>query len=406
VLLAASAAAATPTPPVDKPRAAPGALLAPAETASHVVLGTVGALRALDAQGWSAELAVERALAGGSAPGAKLRIAWEELAPSRAVRFAQGERVLLALEPLPNGSLWMKRFPRRDAWAVAGRGEAFAREPAPATLDAIAGYLRLPRTARAGSPGVTALAQVARAAELRAALEALDLLAARPALGPQLVPAGRDALAALLLDPARSDEVRASALALTARRRLRALEPELRKLSAEGGRALAPLAVEALAAIGALSPEEARRYGASNDPRMRAAILRGAPASFDAAKLETLARRDADAGVRGAALEALARREGARAAGAAVDALFDADADVQAAALRVLPAFPAESAALLRARAFGPRAGDAGAARPALAGLSLLGRDGAAVLREIERDHPNEEVRRLAQFLLGRTPEH
>jgi hypothetical protein len=44
--------------------------------------------------------------------------------------------------------------------------------------------------------------------------------------------------------------------------------------------------------------------------------------------------------------------------------------------------------------------------RPVLAGLSLLGRNGAAVLREVEAEHPNEEIRRLAQFLLGRTPEH
>ncbi|HEU4431122.1 MAG TPA: hypothetical protein VFT98_20360 [Myxococcota bacterium] len=404
-MLLAGAAAATPGPPAEKPRAAPGALLAPAETAAHVVAGTIGALRQLDAQGFSAELEVERALAGGSSPGAKLRIAWEELAASRALRFAQGERVLLALEPLPSGSLWMKRFPQRDAWAVAGRGEAFARDPAPATLDAIGPYLRLPRMARAGSPGVTALAQIARLAEQRQALEAIEQLALRPALAPQLVAAARDALGALLLDATRPDEVRAGALTLAARRRLTALEPEARKLSAAGG-ALAPLAVEALGAMGALSPEEARRHRASSDPRMRAAIVRGAPASVDAAKLEALARRDTAGEVRAAALEALARREGARAAGAAIDALFDADANVQAAALRVLPAFPAESAPVLRARVFGARAHDTEAMRPALAGLSLLGPDGAAVLREIERDHPNEDLRRLAQFLLGRTPEH
>jgi len=313
--------------------------------------------------------------------------------------------VLLALEPLPNGSLWMKRFPQRDAWAVAGRGEAFARDPTPATVDALASYLRLPRTARAGSPGVTALAQLAQRAELPTALEAIERLALRPALAPQLVTAGREALGALLLDSTRPDELRASVLTLAARRRLAALEPEVRKLSAGGG-TLAPLAIEALGAMGALSAEEARRIGASSDPRMRAAILRGAPGGIDAAKLEALARRDAAGEVRAAALEALARREGAAAAGAAVDALFDADAQVQAAALRLLPAFPAEGAPLLRARVFGARASDTDATRPALAALSLLGREGLAVLREIERDHPNEELRQLAQFLLSRTPEH
>ena len=37
---------------------------------------------------------------------------------------------------------------------------------------------------------------------------------------------------------------------------------------------------------------------------------------------------------------------------------------------------------------------------------SLLGGDGALVLREIEATHPSEKTRALAQFLLGRTPEH
>ena len=82
------------------------------------------------------------------------------------------------------------------------------------------------------------------------------------------------------------------------------------------------------------------------------------------------------------------------------------DADVQAAALRTLPAFPAEAAPLLRARVFGARANDTAAIKPALAGLSLLGKDGQIVLLEIEREHPNEELRQLARFLLGREPAH
>ena len=68
--------------------------------------------------------------------------------------------------------------------------------------------------------------------------------------------------------------------------------------------------------------------------------------------------------------------------------------------------FPVEAAPLLRARVFGQLADDPAAARTALAGLGVLGRDGAAVLREIAREHANDEIRELAQFLLGRTPEH
>ena len=405
VAVAQPAARATPAAATEKPRAAGGELLAPAEDAAHVVVGTIVARRQLDLQGWSAELAIERVLLGAAQPAVKLRIAWEELAPSRAVRFASGERALVVLEPLPNGSLWMTRFPKRDAWAVAGRGEAFARMPEASSLDALQRYLALKRPQRGAPAGIAALANLARRGSEPLAQEALTRLGAVSALAQKLGADARASLSALLADPQRSDALRASALALAGRRKLSALTPDARLLASAGGR-LAPAAVEALGAMGALTPTEAQRYASSRDPALRAAALRGAPSAYDASRLTTLAKRDAAGEVRAAALGALVRREGARAASTAVDALFDADADVQAEALRVLPAFPKESAQLLRARAFGPRANDAEATKPALAGLSLLGRDGVAVLNEIERDHPNEEIRRLAQFLLGRTPEH
>jgi hypothetical protein len=158
--------------------------------------------------------------------------------------------------------------------------------------------------------------------------------------------------------------------------------------------------------MGALSAADAQRWASSREPALRAAVLRGAPDALGASRVAALAQRDAAGEVRAAAVATLARREGAAAASTVVDALFDADPDVQAAALHALPAFPRESAQLLRARAFAARASDTDAIRPALAGLALLGRDGADVLREIERDHPNAQLRELAQFLLGRTPEH
>ncbi|MFI5318849.1 MAG: hypothetical protein ACHQ6V_04675 [Myxococcota bacterium] len=395
VLLASSASAEA------KPRAAAGELLAPAENAMRVVVGTLGTPRPLDAQGWSAELAVERTLAGSAATGAALRVAWEELAPSRAVRFAPGERVLVALDPLPDGSLWSAR----ECLAPACDGEAFARAPDAASADALQRYLALPRPQRGAQAGVDALANLARRASESLALEALARLGTLPALAQNLSADARGSLAALIADPRRPGALRAAALTLAGRRKLSALAPEARALASVGG-ALAPAAVEALGAMSALSPAEAQRYAASRDPALRAAALRGAPGALDATRLEALARSDAAGEVRAAALAALARREGAGAANAAVEALFDADAEVQSAALRALPAFPSESAQLLRARAFGPRANDTEALKPALAGLSVLGRDGAAVLNEIERDHPNAEIRRLAQFLLGRTPAH
>lgn len=380
-------------------------MLAPAEAAAYVVVGTITALRQLDAQGWAASIAVERALVGGVKPPLHLRIAWEELAPSRAVRFANGARVLLALEALPNGSLWTQRFPKRDALVVANRGEAFSRETGDASISALASYLALPQTERVDAGGAAALAELARRADSQLALEALARLGALPALATKLGEPGRAALAALLADATRGDELRAAALGVAGRRKLLALAPEARKLAAAGS-ALAPFAIEALGAMGALSREDVQHLAASRDSATRAAVLRGAPGALEAGRLAALAKTDAAGAVRAAALEALVAREGARAADAAVEALFDADADVQAAALRALPAFPAAAAPLLRARVFGARANDTAAIKPALAGLSQLGRPGHAVLSEIEQSHPNEELQRLARFLLGRDPAH
>jgi hypothetical protein len=388
-----------------KPRAAPGALLVPAERAQHVVVGTLARPRALDAQGWSAELAVERVLAGGAQRGAKLRVAWEELAPSRAVRFAAGERVLLALEALPNGSLWMTRFPKRDAFAIAARGDAFARAPNDASVDALARHLALPRAQRDQHAGVAALAEIALRAEFALAREALVRLAGIPSLAAKLSEPGRASLAALLASAERGVPLRAGALALIAQRKLSALIPEVRELAVRDG-PLAPPAVEALGALGALEESAVRSYLAAVDPKLRAAALRAAPNALDASQIARLARRADAASVRVAALEALVRREGPRAADVATEALFDADDEVRAAALKALPAFPAEASHLLRARAFGARADDAETRKLALAGLAQLGREGAAVLAEIARDHPNEEARELATFLLGRTQPH
>ena len=64
---------------------------------------------------------------------------------------------VVALEPLPTGSLWRTRFPNGDALAVAARGNAFLWEPDTATLDALAAYLALESSARSESRGVSAL---------------------------------------------------------------------------------------------------------------------------------------------------------------------------------------------------------------------------------------------------------
>lgn len=404
LLLLARAAPAQPTAPTP-PRAAGSEVLAFAERAPHTVVGRVSALRKLDAQGWSAALRVERTLAGSAQPGARLRIAWEELAASRAVRFAEGDRVLAVLEPLPNGSLWTTRFPTRDALAIAARGDAFSRDLAEPSLAGLARYLALPAPQRREAVGVEALCALARGAGVRLAFEALQRLGAQPSLAAKLSAPAQESLVALLADAARGDALRAATLGLAGRRKLSALAPAARKLADAGG-ALAPAAIEALGALGALSREEAARLATGRDPALRAAALRGSPNALAPGQLAALVRSDPSPRVRAAALEALVRREGAGATGTAVEALFDADDGVKAAALRVLPAFAPEAARLLRSRIFSQRVGDPAAQRAALAGLAVTGAEGRAVLLEIESSHPDESLRELTRFLLGHQPAH
>ncbi len=405
MLAAALAAAAREVRAPEPPRAAGGAVLAAAERSPHTLIGRVLLPGHVDAQGWAATFAVERALAGGLEPGARLRIAWEELAPSRRARLVDGGYALVVLEALPNGSLWSARFPRRDVLAIAAGGDAFLRDPDGATVAALARHLALAPAQREQAAGVAALAELAQRGEPGVALQAHARLGEIPALAQRLEEPARASLAALLADPARGEALRAAALDVAGRRKLTALLPSLRSL-AEAGGALEPAALEALGAMDALSGDELKRLVAGRDPAARAAAIRAAPGVLEPGRLAALAKGDPAGAVRAAALDALVRREGARAADVAVDALFDSDGGVQAASLRALPAFPAESARRLRARLFGARTGETDRLRPALAALGMIGDDGRAVLLEVESSHPDEQLRGLARFLLGHEPPH
>ncbi len=131
----------------------------------------------VDLHGRAAELALERSLRGDLAPGERVRIAWEELGGDAPGRFRTGDRILVALEPLPDLSLWRQRFPEGGTLAVAGRGAAFLRDPDPASVDLLAAYLALPAGARGGEAGSRALAALVAGAEPGLAAGALAGLA-------------------------------------------------------------------------------------------------------------------------------------------------------------------------------------------------------------------------------------
>jgi HEAT repeat protein len=406
--LALAMLGAVPGPVRAQPAPAAGGheLLAGAEQAPEVVVGRVAAPTQIDLHGWRATLAVERVLRGERQPGEPLAIAWEELATGRPARFAEGARVAVALAPLPAGSLWSARFPRRDALAVAARGEAFLRDPDAATLDPLAAWLALPAAAREGDAGVAALARLAAAGEPAVAASALARLDRVPSLARRVVGPAADALTELAADTNRPLDLRRAALELAGRRALSALEPAIAALAAQPS-AVQGAAVDALGRLrGELEPERVADLLRDPDPAVRAAAVRQGGAAVDAAALRAFLRSDRSDQVRAAAAETLARRENARAADDLVRALRDEAPPVREAAMKGLGALGAPALQALQYEIWqAAPTGPAGALAPAVLTLGLVGPEGVAELRRIAHEHPSENVRRLAELALGRLPE-
>lgn len=390
--------------PAVAPAAGGAPFLAAAESAAEVVVGRVRAPARLDLHGWRAEVVVERALRGVREPGAVVAIGWEELSTKRPPRFADGARVALALEPLPPGSLWSGRFPRRDAVAVAARGEAFVREPTDAALEPLAVWLALPASEREGPRGVAALAALAARGEeplARAALARLDRVGG---LAERVAGPAAESLAALLADRGRPLALRREAFGLTGRRGLRALEPALEELASTPSEVQGP-ALDALARLrGGLAPERTADLLRADDPAVRAAAVRRGEVA--PAALTSLLSRDPDADVRAAAAEALAERTDPAAAEPLVRALGDDASPVRAAAMRALAGLGPEAALpALRREIWDELAREPGRSSSAVLTLALLGSEGVAELQRIAHEHPSERVRRVAELALGRLPE-
>ncbi|MEB2344910.1 MAG: HEAT repeat domain-containing protein [Deltaproteobacteria bacterium] len=371
-----------------------------------VVVGRVGAPGPLDRNGWRATLVVERTLVGPHAPGEPLVIAWEELGSRRPPRFADGARVLVALEPLPPGSLWTKRFPLRDALAIAARGEGFLRDPDPVTLDGLEAWLRLPGEERGGPPGVEALARLAAGGEPRVASAALARLDGTPGLAEATGGAADAALAQLVTDGGRPLELRRAAIALAGRRSLEALVPTLEAIAT----APSPLQGDALDALGqmrgGLAPTHVAELLHAADPSVRAAAVRRSGPAIDGGRLRSLLRNDPAGEVRAAAALTLAAREASGASDDLVRALRDDAPPVRQAAMQALAMLGPGGIPALQREIWEAAPADP-SAKPATAVLTLglLGPEGVAELERIAHEHPSLQVRRLAELALGRLPE-
>jgi hypothetical protein len=403
--LTLAAGAAAGEAPAEAPRAADGRRVIQAlERAPLGGVGVVRVRRGLDGRAWRATLELEQVLVGEARPGEGVDVVWEELAASRAPRLAPGDRVLVALEPIPDGSLWRARVPpteREGVWHLADRGEAFLRAPTPGGLRLLDHYLRLAPADRLGAAGTAPLARLAARAELPLALSAVAALV-EPLRDPRTLGPGpaRDVVAAL----ERPDEaLREALLALASKRSTPALRQALRaRVEAEA--APPPVLVEALGrAEGELEGERAQALLEDPAPARRAAAARHAPAAA-AGKLAELVGADRAPEVRAAAAERLLELRGAAGMDAALEALGD----------------PAKDVRLRTARAFaelGPEAveplGDVArrwpqpAPQAAILALSLMQRPEALpVLEELADEHPDPAVRRLAEIALGRDVGH
>ena len=374
-------------------------LLGAAETALAVVIGRVAEPTRIDEHGYRASLVVERVLRGDVGEKPRIAVGWEEF--GRGSRFAEGERVLLALERVPGQTLWVARFPHREGYVIAARFGAFLRDPDPETTDLFGRYLALEPTPR--EQGVALLSQlVARGHPVlaRAAVSRLEIV---PGLAGRLGSESRAVLARALADPARPRELREAILGLIAARGLHRLRPAVAALAVSGE----PLEAAALAAQarldGGMSEDEVLELLARNDAAVRLiAVVHGADAISDG-KLARLLRDDRDAEVRVAAVTALLRRRGLGALRQATPGLFDRDATVRGAAALQIAALGPEVVPALESLIPGRPAEDL---TGVLAALRRSGSDGVATLTKLAREHPDEQVRDLALLTLGRSRSH
>lgn len=390
-----------------QPAAAPGGapVLRGAEGARRVVVARIDSVGQIDRHGWRATLVVERDLltaAPGETPTTEtLAIGWEELAEGRPPRFASGDRVLVALEPLPGQTLWRQRFPKRDGFAVAERGTAFLRDPDPATLDGLARYLRVAPAEREESPGVEALAELVRSAAPPVAEGAVARLDSVPGLGGKLREPAALALGAALGSAGRPESLRRSLLRLATARKLDGLRAPIADLAAVAG----PLAGDAWAALaaldGGLPADTVKRLLDNADPAVRAVAVRYAAGTSEESRALVAARSDPSPDVRAAALEAEIATGSPAALEAGFAALDDPVPNVRVTASEALGARGAEVVPRLREMALA-RSGRS--ASGPLGALAFAGAEGQAALLELSHTHPNAETRGLARMLLGLDP--
>jgi HEAT repeat protein len=374
------------------------ALLQAAETARATVVVRVDEVTQLDRSGYAANVQVERVLAGAAQPGSPLRIGWEELAAKPPPRLRAGQRVLVALDDLPQASLWRQRFPDGHALVLAAHGDALIVDPVAGDVDLIAAYLQLGTPAPAAARSAALVRVVVGASPLLASA-AVARLAALPNLaaaidGPataQLMTAASDAGKPLLL--------RRDIVAFVGQARLTAATPQLERL-AQRDSALEAEALTALGQIRGLPAAQVEELLDRKQAAQRAVGARFATGALAERRLPQLLRQDPDPAVRAAAAIALAESHTLWGLDDAIPALADPDPQVRSAAAQALGALGAPAIPTLESVARSQPA----AARGAITALAMAGPQGVAVVRQLAEDHPDTRLRDFARLALGHGP--
>lgn len=398
-LLAALGAAVLPLPA----GAGGEALLDAAAGATCTAVGRIEARAQLDQHGYAAWLAVERVLAGDCGSTERLRLGWEELARGRAPRFADGDRIVAALEPIPGHTLWRTRFAADLAhgpvYTPAARGTAWQGAPDAATTDLLAAFLA------AGDDAARriALARLARTAPPGLALAAVARLDAEGSGAAPLPDAASAALAACLADADRPRDVRAGILAAAGRGRWAALRRAVEAAAAAGSDVAAP-AVAALADIdGMLADDRVAALLASTDAALRAVGARYAQSDAALDALPPLALTDPAAAVRAAAAATLVQRRGVAAFAVIRPAFGDPAAEVPVALAAAIAPLGESAVAPLEELFVGGTFAEARGAALALHGLGAPGRE---CLARLAREADDERRRHLAEIAVGRLETH
>jgi hypothetical protein len=370
----------------------------------------------IDAHGWRADLRVDSVLLGDVRLGDVVTIGWEELSAARQVRFADGQRILVVLDPLPTQSLWRKRFPAGErshsVLVVGSGGDAFLARPDGPTVDGLQHYLAMAPSARNEAPGARRLAELVRGGHPTVAREALAVLEGESAVGDRLDADAGASLLAAARSSEREPSLRGGALRLAARHRL----PGTRETALALTEPSSPIRVDAYRALAmlpeGLPAERIERMLADPEPELRAVGVELGGEHVVRERLVGFVRNDPSPVVRLAAGRALVAghgngalvaRHGNGAIADVIGLLDDPDIAVRTGM--------AESIGDRGDVAVGPLSAvvDDGSERAALAavlGLSRAGKQGALMLASIAQAHDNKAVQAFAKLALGEAPGH